>query len=65
MLDKEKLELLNLRQRVSKQREEIKKLSEQLERHKAYTKELEDMISRTLLSNDKLKESYMMLKINA
>ena len=65
MLDKEKLELLNLRQRVSKQREEIKKLSEQLERHKAYTKELEDMISRVLLSNDKLKESYMMLKINA
>ena len=43
MVDKEKMELLNLRKRVETQREEIKKLSEQLARHKEYTKELESL----------------------
>ena len=41
MVEKEKLELLNLRKRVETQREEIKKLSEQLERRKDYIRELE------------------------
>ena len=43
MVEKEKMELLNLRKRVETQREEIKKLSEQLSRHKEYTKELESL----------------------
>ena len=37
------MELLNLRKRVETQREEINKLSEQLSRHKEYTKELESL----------------------
>ena len=43
MVEKEKMELLNLRKRVETQREEIKKLSEQLARHKDYIKELESL----------------------
>lgn len=43
MPEKEKLELLNLRKRVETQREEIKKLSEQLVRNKEYIKELESL----------------------
>ena len=44
MVEKEKMELLNLRNRVETQREEIKKLSEQLERRKDYITELECML---------------------
>lgn len=43
MTDKEKLELLNLRKKVEAQRVEIKRMSEQLERHKEYTKNLESL----------------------
>lgn len=39
---------MNLRKRVETQRVEIKKLSEQLERHKAYIAELEPFIEGIL-----------------
>ena len=44
MTDKEKLEMLNLRNRVSNQREQIKKLTEQSERLRDYIKNLEMII---------------------
>lgn len=50
--DKERMELLNLRKRVEQQRVEIKKLSEQLERHKEYTQNLEAIIERAINEND-------------
>ena len=50
--DKERMELLNLRKRVEQQRVEIKKLSEQLERHKEYTQNLEAIIEREINEND-------------
>ena len=52
MTDKEKLELLNLRKKVEAQREEIKKLSEQLARHKEYTKELESLFEDAIGNMD-------------
>lgn len=64
MTDKEKLELLNLRKRVEAQREEIKKLSQELERHKAYIRELDALISRVIVRNDALKEDYAILTMN-
>ena len=50
--DKERMELLNLRKRVEQQRVEIKKLSEQLERHNEYTQNLEAIIERAINEND-------------
>ena len=44
MTDKEKLEMLNLRNRVSNQRETIKQLSEEVERLRLLNQELCDLI---------------------
>lgn len=64
LTDKEKLELLNLRKRVDAQRDEIKKLSQELQRHKAYITELDAIVSKAIVNNDTLKESYMWLTMN-
>ena len=52
MVEKEKMELLNLRKRVETQREEIRKLSEQLARHKDYIKELESLFEDAICHMD-------------
>lgn len=64
LTDKEKMELLNLRKRVEAQREEIKKLQQELQQHKAYIREIDAIVSRAILDNDAMKESYMLLTMN-
>lgn len=58
MIDKEKLELLNLRKKVEAQRVEIKRMNEQLERHKEYIIMLEELIDKA----EKLKDQYDFVK---
>lgn len=64
-MDKEKLELMNIRKRVEAQREEIKKLSEQLERNKAYAKRLETLIENMLRENDYSRSEYQYIQVTA
>ena len=61
MTDKEKLELINLRKRVESQREEIKKLTAQLERYKEYVKNLEGFTKFVIAEDNQLEEIFQEL----
>ena len=65
MTDKEKLELINLRKRVESQRDEIKRLTAQLERNAAYTKELEVLCCKAVAGNEDLEFRLQLLTYTA
>ena len=61
MTDKEKLELINLRKRVESQREEIKRLTAQLEWQKEYAKELEGFCGKAISKNGELELTFQLI----
>lgn len=58
MTDKEQLELISLCKCVESQREEIKRLTAQLERQKEYTRMIEELLKRSTNRIEQIKSYF-------
>lgn len=65
MTEKEKIEMMNLRNRVSNQRDAINKLTEQNERLRYYIRDLEMILGKISDLNPAVKMLYETVKMTA